>query len=299
MRYRWYSAFFELIVARTLQALGADLAVEKPTKDGTRPDFQALFGSGTIIVEATCPNINPALDRTLRDSATLQNILVELAPSDWTILIEELPTLGPSDSKREFRRVASRLLKAPSLQTCERKELSVRAETSFGPISLTLVPRHQGSAVIGKGPVVTYWSDANLRIRKAVRRKRRQVRGSSYPAFLAINGNFRCQVEEIDQSLFGRTFDRVEGKTRFKPNGEFCRIRGAWPTFAGVLFYNEVGFTCPAEPILFVHPRQRCIPRELLVLQQRLIEGDFIVTRDAKRSSVLADLHPVDPAIRN
>src|SRR5688572_22019060 len=50
-RHRWRSAFFELVVARTLQELGAEITVEETNESGRRPDFRAAFPDASIIVE--------------------------------------------------------------------------------------------------------------------------------------------------------------------------------------------------------------------------------------------------------
>ncbi len=54
--------FFELVVARTLQELGADIECEPENpRDGTKVDFVATFSDGTIFVEA----VSPVMDREL------------------------------------------------------------------------------------------------------------------------------------------------------------------------------------------------------------------------------------------
>ena len=67
----WRSAFFELIVARTLQVLGASLVVEPEGLSTTRIDFQATFPDGTVSVEAVAPVFDGSLGRTLQDQAAL------------------------------------------------------------------------------------------------------------------------------------------------------------------------------------------------------------------------------------
>lgn len=52
----WFDTFFEFIVARTLQILGATIKVEVPIEQTKKnPDFLAQFPDGTTIVEATVP----------------------------------------------------------------------------------------------------------------------------------------------------------------------------------------------------------------------------------------------------
>src|SRR5689334_14178910 len=48
----WHSVFFEMTVGRTLQLLGASIAVEVPVAGTNRqPDFIATFADGAITVE--------------------------------------------------------------------------------------------------------------------------------------------------------------------------------------------------------------------------------------------------------
>src|SRR5947209_7447095 len=55
LRTRWPSAFFELVVGRTLQVLGADITVEEEQSDGKRIDFSARFPDAMVAVEAVSP----------------------------------------------------------------------------------------------------------------------------------------------------------------------------------------------------------------------------------------------------
>jgi hypothetical protein len=56
---RWHSAFFELIVGRALQALGATIEVEPGGASDTRVDFVARFTDATVAVEAVSPIFGP------------------------------------------------------------------------------------------------------------------------------------------------------------------------------------------------------------------------------------------------
>ncbi|RYZ77077.1 MAG: hypothetical protein EOP06_30695, partial [Proteobacteria bacterium] len=55
LRTKWDSTFFELIVARYLQELGAKVSIENAISNGKRPDFYAQFVDAAIIVEAVAP----------------------------------------------------------------------------------------------------------------------------------------------------------------------------------------------------------------------------------------------------
>src|SRR5829696_9698939 len=61
---RWGSAFFELIVARTLQVLGAELEIEPGGKEDIRIDFVAHFPDSTVSVEAVAPMFNADVAET-------------------------------------------------------------------------------------------------------------------------------------------------------------------------------------------------------------------------------------------
>lgn len=98
---RWNSAFFELIVARTLQILGASLVIEPEGLSSTRIDFQATFPDGTVNVEAVAPVFDGSLGQALRDQATLLELIEAAAPPDRGVIVVELPAIGsaiPSES---------------------------------------------------------------------------------------------------------------------------------------------------------------------------------------------------------
>ncbi|MHB8646824.1 MAG: hypothetical protein ACYDAR_13620, partial [Thermomicrobiales bacterium] len=50
LKKRWDSAYFELIVARTLQLLGGTIEGEPKSEAGTRIDYHAEFSDGVISV---------------------------------------------------------------------------------------------------------------------------------------------------------------------------------------------------------------------------------------------------------
>ena len=107
---RWHSAFFELIVARTLQVLGADIEVEPHSNASTRIDFLARFPDRTVSVQAVAPVINASTGEEAKRRNPLLDVIDSLAPPGWTILVMELPDLGPSDSKKRFKEAVNDLL---------------------------------------------------------------------------------------------------------------------------------------------------------------------------------------------
>ncbi|MDP9317238.1 MAG: hypothetical protein M3R24_41350 [Chloroflexota bacterium] len=293
LNHRWNSAFFELVVARTLQALGADLQIEQITTGGRRPDFRAAFASGTIVVEAVSPVIDSVIDEQFINSAPLLKIIEQRVPQGATVLIGTLPNLGPSDSKREFKQIVSRLLDVPTPQGDEVVELY--EETANGLIELSLLARREKWPAIGSGPGVTFFSNRIDRLRRAIRRKRQQVRHGNDPVILAINGNWRCNIEDVDRVVFGSTVQHWNGIVEHLNDGEFTKSQSESPTYAALLFYQEVGFTCPAEPVLFLHPRNPAkLPAELEVITQRGLVGQHISEASASGQGILGALKPVN-----
>ncbi len=83
LRTRWPSAFFELVVARCLQQLGASLIVEPEGISGSRIDFEARFSDATIMVEATSPITDAKIGDMLRQRNPLLDIIECSLPEGW------------------------------------------------------------------------------------------------------------------------------------------------------------------------------------------------------------------------
>jgi hypothetical protein len=80
------SAFFELVVARTLQALGGAIAYCEPENsvDGTKVDFIVRFPDHEVGVEATSPLFDREMGGTAKDYAPLIGVIEEKVPSFGT-----------------------------------------------------------------------------------------------------------------------------------------------------------------------------------------------------------------------
>lgn len=76
---RWQSAFFELIVARTLQVLGASIEVEPGGAEDIRIDFVAGFPDSTVSVEAVAPAFNVEVGEQVKQRNPLLDIVESLA----------------------------------------------------------------------------------------------------------------------------------------------------------------------------------------------------------------------------
>jgi hypothetical protein len=271
----WKSCLFELIVARALQELGAELDVEVQNEHGFRPDYRARFDDGLVTLEAVIPEIGRDVDDQRRLADSLEPLLAPLVPPEWSVLLYELPDVGPSESKKEIKRVFKEAMpvSSPSGKD-DSREVSV--STSKGLLSFTLWPRIGDRPIIG-GPIFSGGDDTEERIRHAVCKKRQQVRGETAPVVLAVcAAGLSSQFESFDHALFGRTCSiiglpsRREIRVEFRPDGLFMARRDGPPTYAGVLAFREVSLFCPADPVLYMHPRfAGTLPRGLLDLETR------------------------------
>lgn len=209
LRNRWQSAFFELIVARTLQLLGACVVSEQALASGRRPDFEASFRDGTLIVEAVSPETDGDFGEIIKRRNPLLSVIESYAPSGWRLVVDELPDLGPNDSKQYFKKAVREMLTLPPPPPGAWETLQLRRETFHGPVALTLQPGEPGSNPIWVEPWLGGFSDAVERIRNAVDEKRSQVRQEAVPAVLAIDGTGfgLTDTPDFDVALLGHTVE--------------------------------------------------------------------------------------------
>ena len=284
---RWHSAFFELVVARTLQAVGATVEVEVETASGAKPDFLAWFGEQGLVFEATSPEFLTEFEHNRRHIGPLNSIIEEATPAGWSVFIKELPDIGPADSKREFKRLVTQRLALPPPDSAS-ATCNIDGRFGRGMIRLTLLAKGAGHAVVVGESAFSYYSKAVLKIRRAVKRKRKQVRNSGHPRFLAIDARFGATFDDFDRALFGDGGGGLDGEFISKREGE--------PVCAGVMAFPEAGFTCPYEPVLYIHPRfSRKLPTELDSFERRVVSSDGKITslRASNKNRVLEALCPV------
>ena len=279
---RWHSTFFELIVGRTLQVLGATIDVEPGGASDVRIDVAARFPDATIAVEAVSPQFNTEVSETVKRSNPLLDIVESLAPPDVWVNVYSLPDLGLQDSKKRLRATLRRLL--AGVGDVGSTPVDLVEELPEGTIHLRLVKKGAGvtsGRSIGSEPALTAWDDSESRIRRAVARKRRQGReASGPPALVAVHATgISSSYEEFDLALFGREVTtigpagRVLG-TRFEADGTFSKGSGE-PTWAAALAFLNVGFLGGPDPILYLHPRFRGeLPGALLALERRRYDAE-------------------------
>lgn len=301
----WTSAFFEMIVARSLQSLGAVLEIA-PEVNGSKPDFLARFGKKALIVEATAPIFHAETQAQMGKQNHLKAIVGSLVPVGWAALLHRLPDLGPADSKREFKRVLRRSLEdqGPPTEKGEHREARVAVGSQY--VELTLIAMEDPKIKIAGGPGFGFYGNGVEKIRKTVRKKRPQVRDANCPVILAVNASeIFSKIGDFDKALLGhqrRVYDVESEKVtedRFVADGVFDPVGDELPTFAGVLAYIEAGFFCSREPVLYVHPRfGGSFPEPFQRLETRSYDpGVGIIKTEARGEPVLAALNPVDRSL--
>lgn len=283
LRDKWQSTFLELIVARSLQELGASISIEDSTKSGKRPDFMARFADGRVTVEAVSPVVNAETKGEETERVPLLNIIEEQVPEGWYVGVWELPNIGHADSKREFKRTVARLL-ALSPPQKDAHSFELIEELPQGVIHLYLWPAPPGSHRLAWESSYTVLDNSEARIQYVLRDKRRQVRDSGAPVLLAIHASgIGSELEDFDRALFGRTYERRDWQHRlietgFDADGAFTYnlLRKVTPsTYAGVLAFLEVGFLGVSDPVLYLHPRfSGVLPEALLQLEKHIYDAE-------------------------
>ena len=273
---RWDSAFFELIVGRTLQVLGAAIQVEPGGASDIRMDFAARFPDGAVAIEAVSPLFGSEVGETTKRRNPLLDIVESESPSDVWVMVTSLPDIGPQDSKKRFRTAVRRLLVGAG--DVGSTPVDVSEELTGGTLGLTLVKKGPGvppGRSVGIEPALTAWDDTERRVRRAISRKRRQGRATDVPALVAVHATgIASSYEEVDMALFGREVAMMgpDGRllaTRFEADGAFAG-GGGEPKWAGALVFLNAGFMGGADPVLYLHPRfGGRLPGALLALEKR------------------------------
>lgn len=302
------SAFFELVVARTLQALEGTIAACEPENpvDGTKIDFMVRFPDYEVGVEATSPWFDRVISGATKDYVSLIETVEAFVPPGWAVGINSLPGLGPSDSKKPFKSAVKQMLNVPPPLPGEEVR-EVRRELSEGEIRLRLFSKvahglREETKIVWEAPMTTI-DDSKRVVRDAVKGKRRQARNVAVPVLVAVDAKgIVSRVEDFDMALFGHSVAHMDQfgnqyATSFRADGLFARGEGE-PTISGVLAFTEVGFLRCSEPVLYLHPRfEGHLPEALLQLERRTLSADGVRVEEARSRGFLEVLGFVDPGL--
>ena len=297
----WPATVFEIIVARTLALLGGSLEIEPLSPRGSRVDFRATFPDGVIHVEATAPIIDGAIGAELQRQYPIYNDIAKLTPAGWAFAVEELPAIGPNDSKKSLRRVFKQGVSSRAKQG---EPFTIDEELDLGTVRVQFWPSHSDVSGPLHGPIAAAFSNAESAISKAIEGKKRQLRSVERPRLVAVNaGGISSEIEHFDRALFGRSVMVLDQKrqlsaTTFDPCGILAEVRKEPPVIDAVLAYVRAGFWHVTDPVLYRHPRSEAeLPKALLELEQRTLPDrkSGIHIREAWRRDVLMALGTDEP----
>lgn len=295
--------FFELIVGRALQELGADIECEPDNLEtNRRPDFVARFPERMIIVEAVSPVMDRELLAISDREAPMIKLVEENVPSGWVADIRALPNVGPDEPRRPLKAILRKKLHMPPPNRND-EEVEIRETFEQGDLRIILFPRSRhGLSVdtkIAFSNTMFHWPKDKAVLRGAVKRKYAQLRNLGDPTLVALNmSSMTSGREDLDQALFGITVSQRdhygnEVGRYFQADGLFTGGRREEPTISGVLAFPEVGFSRCADPILWVHPRfEGDFPQALKALERRYAPdtGAEVSIEQAKRVDLLKNL---------
>lgn len=273
LRAEWPAALLELVAARLMQQLGGELLPGRENAEGRRVDFHVRLGRVEAHVEVVAP-LGGAADGA--DRSADERVIAVIArklPADLSFFVRELPALSHNESLRELGRAIEN---CPEFYArSDRSDgFDVTLEIRQGPVRLWLTSRRE-AAYLG-GPSCALYEDSVERIRRAVRRKRLQVRSEPGIRLVAVGAPpLVTSYEDFDRALFGHTVARLdendrEVSRRFEPDGVLSRARTGAPSLDGVVALPSPSPFYEREPVLYLHPRSRApFPSELLQLETR------------------------------
>jgi hypothetical protein len=297
--------FFELVVARTLQELGADIECEPENPiDRSRVDYAATFPEGVVFVEAVSPELDKELGAVLKRESPLTQLIKDNVPPGWAADVKELPKVGPDESKRQVKALLQRKMNL-SPPTRDDEEVEVRGSFEQGDLRVILFPQSRyglsADTKIAVSNLIEYFPNDHAALLGALRRKYRQLRNLDGTCLVALNMfSTTASRDDLDRALFGTSvtqFDRHMNEVRQyrKSDGLFAGGAGE-PTISGVLAFPEVGFLRCADPVLWVHPRfEGMFPRALNDLETRFAPyapdvDPTVIIRPAKKINLLGNL---------
>lgn len=291
LKVRWPSALFELVVARGLQLLGGSIEIDPGSGAERHPDFRASFDGQMIVVEAIAPVFDQDIKQEEKIHTELIPIIERCVPDGWSILLDSLPLIGPSESKTPLKRALKQIFSGP-LRT-EDDGRQIRIELERGILSFTLIRGVYGESPIVGSPIYVGWSDSKERILHALKKKGQQVRAQDAPVLLAVHAaGISSEFRDFDSVLFGDYVTRLDRNLRpvemfFDPKGVFAKETSS-STYAGVWAFLDLSpFGCKG-PVLYVRPGVESeMPPHFDLCERRFLREDGIYTKAGKNPRFL------------
>ena len=160
-------------------------------------------------------------------------------------------------------------------------------------------PGKAAGSVIVAHPALTVFDNSEQKIRRTVKRKRRQGRNVDTPAILTVHATgISSEFHDFDLALYGReagffdTHARRITKTEFQADGVFNKGSDE-PTFAAMLAFVNVNLPGGPDPILYLHPRYRGqLPEALSSIERRSYDAEMeaVFAEPSRRAGFLRQL---------
>lgn len=279
LRQDWQSFYFEIIVGRYLQVLGADIEPNAPGNNGTDVDYRATFPDGVVVsIECVSKRYNMEAHKEMRRHGNMSRMLDAVGPHTWTIDFHKLPK---AQSFKEFQPYVDRAAEFyATLPEAVEDGPRIRFEWTGeqGHMQLEAIPFPRGTMPNHIGAGVGWIDNSIERIKAALidSHKRKQGQGACRPVFLAVDSPFMGpDAEDFDQALFGQTVDHRGFNAHesvgvsFNPNGILVTDRDI--PFAGVIAFLGMRMTTASDPVIYLNPYQRWkLPAALAAHEQRV-----------------------------
>jgi hypothetical protein len=287
--------FFEMVVGRFLQVLGATVDHQPVGVGGVNVDWRATFPDGVVYVEATSPTYNEGAAVERRRREALLGVIERETPAGWWVAPRKLPKLGTHEARHGFRRAVRSLfatLPDPVGHSIDNR-LTLEAQTEHGALVLEVWPGDPRQSPIVFASMGAHRDDSTIRVAIAAKAKRHQARAfPGEPVLLAIDGPFGGpHVIDYDVALLGHSTmhlgldHQVEGYS-FTADGALAKQRRA--EYAGVLGFTRVGMFGADDPTFLHHPRyDGPMPDALLDLHLRFLADDGIRDIAARRTGII------------
>lgn len=279
LRQDWRSFYFEIIVGRYLQVLGAEIEPGARHGNETDVDYRATFPDGVIVsVECVSKKYNMEAHDEMRRHGNMSRMLDTIGPHTWAINFHKLPKAqSPAEFQPYVDRAAEFYATLP-VAVDGGPNIPFEWIGGQGSIVLEALPFPRGTMPNHIGAGVSWMDNSIQRIRGALidSHKRKQARGGYPPVFLAIDSPFMGpDAEDFDQALFGqvvdhRAFDPHESVgLSFNPNGLLVTDKDI--PFAGVIAFLGMRMTTASDPVIYLNPYQRWkLPAALAAHEQRV-----------------------------
>jgi hypothetical protein len=298
LRQDWRSFYFELIVGRYLQVLGADIVPNAKGNNGTDVDFRATWPDGVIAsIECVSKKYNQEAQAEIDRNADMATMLDEVGPHAWAISFRKLPKATSVAEFQPYLDKAAEFYATLPTAVDDGDHIPFEWTGEHGLMRLKAIPFPRGTKPNHMGAVTTWMDNSILRLKDALidSHKRKQARGAYPPVLLAIDCPFNGpDAEDFDRALFGSSVDHrgfglhESVGVSFNPEGMLVTDKDI--PFAGVIAFLGMRWTEAADPVLYLNPYRRWKLPEALAAHETRVWTSRIDVTPAKRASVINTL---------